>query len=1334
MTQLTEVPPQPQVSPPAHVTDRDLQRATLRDLVALATECAATESEIERRYYAEIEDEKKKFQRLNWDIDNRIGVARDGVRQGREQALAAADSKFQSDLAHLHSQVEDARRKVVTKYDLLQQEVKKKYNHAVWLAESVLENTQNGIAADLKTAKANVEAHVQALHEMELQALQLLATYNMTVAKPSENEVAPAPAPELGEATYEKQRGEADRHLSALGSLVLPKLFVGLNPYLALLVLCVIAAAATQGVLQTSQPQPVPLAWAVGGTLVGSLVLGFLLSRLSKRKLLDTYTPFRAAVVAARSATEAELQFARLTADARGARAAKQRKAEIQAAKEKLAPILADATRNHEATLQSLDAETAQHQGELEAARDRGRAEAAESERVQTIDLAQRRDREIARARERHESRERHIRQQYDEGRSALSRRLNDGLARIRVPAAHSDGRMPADWNDPAWRGFTPPAKFPDLIRFGELTVDLRRIADSVPRPAARVREGSEGNGAKSEGAPPTNGDATGSRLELPPAFAVPASVAFPRQASLLIQSDRDGRADALRIVQMVMARLLTGLPAGRVRFTMIDPIGRGENFAGFMHLADHEDALVGGRIWTEQEQIEHRLADLTEHMETVIQKYLRNEYETIDDYNAQAGELAEPYRFLVIADFPVGFEGDAARRLASIASSGARCGVYTLVMRDTRIPLPGGTHLDELERNSVNLVREGERFVWQDEIFGLFPLTLDPPPPEGVLMKALEVVGKAAKEAKRVELPFDSIAPTVPQLWSRSCTEELEVPIGRMGATKLQMLKLGRGVAQHVLIAGKTGSGKSTLLHALVTNLAMWYSPDEVEFYLVDFKKGVEFKTYATHNLPHARAIAVESDREFGLSVLQRLDGELSRRGNLYRKAAVQDLSAYRASPGAVPMPRTLLIIDEFQEFFSEDDKLAQDAGVLLDRLVRQGRAFGIHVLLGSQTIGGTSGLARSTLGQMAVRVALQTSEADSQLILGDNNSAARLLSRPGEAIYNDAGGLVEGNSPFQVAWLPDEKREVYLERVQTKSSASKGTRWDLPIVFEGNAAADINKNPRLAALLDAPAYPPAATATVAWLGDPVAIKDPTSITFRRQAGSNVLIVGQQEEAALAIVAASIASLTAQQPPGRAVFYVFDGTAADSSMAGVFGRVKEAVPHEMRLVEWRATGDAINDLHQELQRRQAGETDAPSIYAIFYGLQRYRILRKQEESFSFSAGDEPKPAQPDKQFADLLREGPGLGIHLITWADTPATLERTLDRGSLREFDNRVLFQMSANDSSNLIDSPAGNKLGFHRALAYSEEQGVMEKFRPYALPDRAWLERLKGRLRSRS
>jgi S-DNA-T family DNA segregation ATPase FtsK/SpoIIIE len=48
-----------------------------------------------------------------------------------------------------------------------------------------------------------------------------------------------------------------------------------------------------------------------------------------------------------------------------------------------------------------------------------------------------------------------------------------------------------------------------------------------------------------------------------------------------------------------------------------------------------------------------------------------------------------------------------------------------------------------------------------------------------------------------------------------------------------------------------------------------------------------------------------------------------------------------------------------------------------------------------------------------------------------------------------------------------------------------------------------------------------------------------------------------------------------------------------------------------------------------------------------------------------------------------------------------------------------RVLFILSANDSSTLIDSPAAGKLGAHRALFYSEELGTLEKCRPYGVPD---------------
>ncbi len=646
--------------------------------------------------------------------------------------------------------------------------------------------------------------------------------------------------------------------------------------------------------------------------------------------------------------------------------------------------------------------------------------------------------------------------------------------------------------------------------------------------------------------------------------------------------------------------------------------------------------------------------------------------------------------------------------------------------------PLPVGVHLDELKAHSINLIRQNDRFVWDDPIFRALPLELDSSPPEDALTEILHKVGARAKESKRIEVPFTLIAPAADKIWSGSTTSELDVPIGRLGATRLQSLKLGRGVAQHVLIAGKTGSGKSTLLHAMITNSALWFSPDEIELYLIDFKKGVEFKTYAAHLLPHARAIAVESDREFGLSVLQRLDAELARRGELFRKASVQDLAAYRKTPNALIIPRTLLMIDEFQEFFTEDDKLAQESALLIDRLVRQGRAFGVHVLLGSQTIGGAGGLPRSTLGQMAVRIALQTSEADSQLILGDNNSAARLLSRPGEAIYNDAGGLVEGNSPFQIAWLPDEQRDKYLTALAARAQPYF-ERFGQPVVFEGNAPADIRRNAKLTAAIESATWPTGIP--TAWLGEPVAIKDPTSITFRRQAGANVLIVGQQEEQALALMAGMTVALATQQRPGKSLFYIFDGTPADSVLAGTFEKIKSTLPQEIKLVEWRNTADTIDEIAKEVTRRQeSDQPGAPSIYVLVYGMQRYRMLRKQEDDYSFSAStDEPKKPNTGKQFSEILREGPPLGVHVIAWADTLVAVDRTLDRGSMREFDNRILFQMSAADSSNLIDSPAGNKLGFFRALIFSEEQGIMERFRPYALPPADWLSNVKSALKNR-
>ncbi|OYW17892.1 MAG: hypothetical protein B7Z55_11645, partial [Planctomycetales bacterium 12-60-4] len=372
--------------------------------------------------------------------------------------------------------------------------------------------------------------------------------------------------------------------------------------------------------------------------------------------------------------------------------------------------------------------------------------------------------------------------------------------------------------------------------------------------------------------------------------WQLPAAIDLNDRPALLVQfRDPNGRQAAVELLQSAMLRLLTVLPAGQVRFTILDPHSLGENFATFMHLADVDDLLINTRIWTEPGQIEERLADLTEHMETVLQMFLRNEFATLDEYNRQAGEVAEPYRVLVVSGLPTNFSDIALRRLWNIVASGARCGVIPLIAVDLQSPIPRGYAL------------------WQNPELQRWRMIAEPPPAPnrfGVLVKAL---GQLAGDVRKVEVPFHRVAPADAAVWSRSAAQKLDIPIGRAGATRTQSVLLGSGTSQHVLIAGKTGSGKSTLLHALITNAALHYSPDELELYLIDFKKGVEFKVYSRYQLPHARVIGIESDREFGVSALERLDRELQERSALYRDAGVADLAGFRRARLHGQMHRTV-------------------------------------------------------------------------------------------------------------------------------------------------------------------------------------------------------------------------------------------------------------------------------------------------------------------------------------------------------------------------------------------------------------------------------------------
>jgi ABC-type multidrug transport system fused ATPase/permease subunit len=1284
------------------------EASALATLEKLAVERARGESETDRSFRARQAEEERAYESKK----NRITTqARSDTTETKAKYEAARDEinrKADAEIKALEAEYSEARKKIAGKAQGAKNGAKKRLEETRWQALAVYEAGKDGAVKQFKEFDTRIKDAAERLETFQHHARPPLQRTRRLAPPPPAAGPAEKPAPEQPVEALEAALDSAEERLKPVEKLFLPKL---LAPSAFVWVFLALAGGL-------AYPLGTALGWGIGAgvaagiALVVAVGLWIGLASVARKQVARVVPPLKETLDEATALVETSKQWTKATYERAKVEIEERRQRDADAAEERFNQAVAEVEKTKEAGLKEADSSFPPRIKSASERRDAALKDADEVYPKRLAEIQERFHRESSEAQEEYKKKQEETKRQHAEAWDALESRWRDGLAGVAAAVNSVNdqaGRLFLDWHNADVDAWQPPSAAPDGIRFGALSIDLANIPQGTPADERLKMHG-------------------------PTRHAVPALVPFPRLGSVLIRAADAGKAEAVKLLQTLMLRYATSLPPGKVRFTIIDPVGLGENFAAFMHLSDYHELLVTSRIWTETPHIEQRLADLSSHMENVIQKYLRNEFETIEAYNDFAGEVAEPFRVLVVANFPANFSEAAARRLVTIATTGARCGVYTLISLDTKLTLPSGVQLKDLETQCVNYAWRDGAIAWRDSALGRLPLVYDSPPDPDQFTRLMHKVGALAREANRVEVPFEFIAPPREQYWTSDSRGGVDVPLGRAGATKLQHLRLGKGTSQHVLIAGKTGSGKSTLLHALITNAALRYSPDELEVYLIDFKKGVEFKVYAALELPHAKVIAVESEREFGLSVLQRLDAELKARGDRFRDLGVQDLAGYRdADGGKNPMPRILLIVDEFQEFFVEDDKIAQEVSLLLDRLVRQGRAFGIHVNLGSQSLGGAYSLARSTIGQMAVRIALQCSESDAHLILSEENSAARLLTRPGEAIYNDANGLVEGNNPFQVVWLSDERREHYLRVISDLARAHNRPPVS-QIVFEGNLPAVPSKNYLLVSLLQAPAWPEPPKADYAWIGEAIAIKDPTAAVFRPQSGANLLIVGQNDEMALGIFAMCVIGLAAQHDPSGLSFVLLDGCPADSRLSGRLGQLRETVPHKVREVTVRDLAASIGEIAAEVELRQKGEsTDNRLIFLFIYDIQRFRDLRKSDDDFGFSRYGEAKADPPSKLFGNILRDGPPLGIHTVVWCDSLNNLNRTFERQALRDFEMRVLFQMSANDSSTLIDAPAASRLGPNRALYFSEEEGRLEKCRPYGLPGDEWLDSVRTSLRAR-
>jgi hypothetical protein len=810
-------------------------------------------------------------------------------------------------------------------------------------------------------------------------------------------------------------------------------------------------------------------------------------------------------------------------------------------------------------------------------------------------------------------------------------------------------------------------------------------------------------------------------------ACSIPAVFSLLGGKNVVLQAEGAGRQKARQVLRNIAFRLLASLPPGKLRFIFIDPVELGSTAAGLVGTLP--DIFTGGLAWHEEEDIQNQLSLIETRIASIKTKYLGIQFPSIEEFNAEAGTIEEPYWLIVVSDCPVRFRDETLQKLLSVARNGPQAGVYLAIMLDNAHKKCTDSLVSELTEPANHIVfpDHDDPVFFDDPDFREIDFQLDPPPKGELIKRITEQVNEAVAAAQNVQVTWE--APVREQWWNGDSRFEIKVPLGTYGARKTQFFQLDEKLLNSALIIGKPGSGKSRLLHVLISGLSTRYSPDELTLYLLDCKQ-VEFKDYATHKLPHARVVAIESEREFGLSVLHRLNSELDSRKTKFSSVGETSLSSYRTKTGII-MPRIILLIDEFQELLGSDDALARDAAGILDRLVRLGRALGINVVLASQTLAGQGTLLPSTKNQIPIRIVLQCSDSDSRAALGQDNDAAQLLERPGEAIYNSANGRLEGNNRFQISWLSDETLELLLDEINSCATKHGFRAAEPPVIFDGNSLADINQNRTLNDILNHRGNFKTSSGTLAWLGEPIEMKDSTAVVFKRQSRSNLLMLGQNEyqKSCISMMIASIVSIAAQPSAQAPQFLILNLTDSTEDWSQLPQICKDSLPRQIELMTKTQLTERLNHLVTLTEKRAVEETspDFGSVYLFILGLHRERSLRRTDSGSIFSkssSGPVTKPLSNAELLSKICREGPGYGIHSLIWCDTFSNFDRVFQRNDIDEFGFRIAMQMSQSDSRSLIDSDAANRLGGHRAICFDDEKtGRLERFRPYALISTSWI-----------
>lgn len=813
---------------------------------------------------------------------------------------------------------------------------------------------------------------------------------------------------------------------------------------------------------------------------------------------------------------------------------------------------------------------------------------------------------------------------------------------------------------------------------------------------------------------------------------------------SLLMRYSPDDRGYVQSLIQPLLLKLFMSFPAGKLEATMIDPLELGASFSDIPKLAGGPNSarIIDTKIWSKEKEIENAIATLRQRLENMTQAYGGDQISRLKK---------EVIRALAITDFPVGFNDTALKDLHAIVRNSSSLGVCVLICANDE-------ELEKLKQRNANLVAEIEQSVVETKASGkrlmlvgndknrLF-VQLDEM--QDVMERKNKIIPQISSVIEHMQFkvePFDSMYREDiydSNNWFTGNHDEIAIPIGIKGANTIVKMVLGRGggsTEHHALIAGPTGAGKSTLLHTLIMSTLISYSPDEVQMYLLDFKEGVEFSAYTRYRLPSLRVVAINSEREFGLNVLKELCTELETRTKHFTRYGVSDINGYVKLSDVPKVPKLLLIFDEVQELFrskGKSDSISSECLSCLNKLVMQGRAMGIHVILACQDFHNCSGL-EAYFSQMAIRIAVKGLEDGAASILSADNAAIRTLQEQpaaGAAIYNGGGGVESANNFFQVSYINEEERLDLLTRLDayfTDPDVAQLYEDQQTRVLLTNAEDNIHNCFNRLILEGADSIKQLGTSKDGYgllLGQGFGKKSIFMPELRMKDRDNLLVVSKDEKMALSLFELSAMSVLYEElhtsaDKANALVYIVD-LFADELADGEcdFDYLEEQFPQQVKVAKIGDAEELINSLYETVVGRSEGSLPTSErIFLMFFGINRARRLRTGR----IYDEDRDGELSPIEMLQKIIAIGPRYGINSIVWGESVHSIENMLGDRYDSMFDKRIAYGLDDDSMDSLVAETEAKAMRGKTAVYMDIGRDVKNThFRPYDVPAKVWVER---------